>query len=235
MTELRFGAASNVGAVRELNEDAMLAEPPVFVVADGMGGHAHGEVASGLVVERLRSLAGAEELTVEEVVAVVDGLNAVVQDAAGGSRELGGMGTTAVGLVWVQHEGAPRWLGFNVGDSRLYRFADGALQQVSVDHSLVQELLDAGEITAADIPNHPQRSVITRVLGTAGPVQPDYWELPVGERYLLCSDGLTTEVEDSDIAAVLGEHKDPQAAADALVAAALEAGGHDNVTVVVVS
>lgn len=234
MTDVRFGTATDVGSVREANEDAMLAEPPVFVVADGMGGHAHGEVASALVVDHLRGLAGHERLTVDEVTEAVDSLNAVVQEAAWESPALGGMGTTVVGVVVVEHEGAPCWLAFNIGDSRLYRFAAGVLEQVSVDHSLVQELLDAGQITARDIPDHPQRSVITRVLGTAGPVEPDFWLLPLEGRLLLCSDGLSTEVDDGAIAELLAERADLQEAADALVAAALAAGGRDNVTVVVV-
>lgn len=234
MGDLRFGAATDVGRVRAVNEDSMLADPPVFVVADGMGGHAHGEIASALAVNGLRGWAGRTDLTVEEVTATVGTLNDAIQEAASATPSAHGMGTTVVGVVAVLHEGHPHWLAFNVGDSRLYRFADGALEQVSVDHSVVQELVDAGEITAADIPTHPQRSVITRVLGTEGTVAPDYWLLPVGGRFLLCSDGLPTELDAPAIAEVLAGHADPEAAAEALVAAALAAGGHDNVTAIVV-
>lgn len=236
MLDLRSGAATNVGLVRALNEDSMLVDPPVFVVADGMGGHAHGEVASALAVDGLRGLGGREELSVEDVTDAVGALNGVIQSASMEDPSMRGMGTTVVGVIAVQHEGAPYWLGFNVGDSRLYRWALGVLEQVSKDHSVVQELIDSGKITQSEVATHPQRSVITRVLGTVGSAEPDYWLLPVtsGERFLLCSDGLTTELAPSQIATVLGEHEDPQDAVEALVTAALRAGGRDNVTVIVV-
>jgi PPM family protein phosphatase len=236
MLDLRFGAATDVGLVRAHNEDSMLLEPPVFVVADGMGGHAHGEIASALVVSGLRHLVGRKELTVDEATAAVELLNGTIQEASLEMPAVRGMGTTAVGLIAVQHEGSPQWLAFNVGDSRLYRWVDGVLEQLSVDHSVVQELLDRGEITQAEVSTHPQRSVITRVLGTAGSATADYWLLPVsaGVRFLLCSDGLTTELGPPRIATVLAEHDDPKEAADALVAAALRAGGRDNVTAIVI-
>lgn len=227
-----WGSATDTGRVRSLNEDALLAYPPVFLVADGMGGHAAGDVASRVVVEEFRQLAGRPAV-------VADDVHACIRSAARRLRaELGQVsaGTTVAGVAVAEHDDGAYWLVFNVGDSRVYRLAGGALEQISVDHSVVQELLDAGAIDAAQAGDHPERHVVTRAVGTGRDPEPDYWLLPAGptDRLLVCSDGLTTELSDDEIGRLLRAEDDPQAAAGALVDAALRAGGNDNVTVVVV-
>ena len=230
LVEVSVGSATHCGHHRRVNEDSLLVLPHVYVVADGMGGHAAGDKASAILVEEMRRLAeGAVEAG--DVSEALELANARVRTLADG-----GAGTTVTAAIGVQHEGAPYWLVANLGDSRTYQLAEGRLQQVSVDHSVVQELLDRGVLDAAAAKRHPQRHVITRAVGSPEAVEPDYWLLPVvdGDRLVLCSDGLTGEVDDEQIAAVLLAHADPQQAADALVARALDGGGHDNVTVVVI-
>jgi protein phosphatase len=146
------------------------------------------------------------------------------------------MATTAVGIVAIEQYGAPYWMAFNIGDSRLYRSGEAGLEQVSVDHSYVQELVDSGRLSPAEARRHPERSVITCALGVEAAYRPDFWLFPAepGQRFLLCSDGLTDEVGDADISALLARADHPQIAADALVAAALHAGAADNVSVIVV-
>lgn len=242
--ELHHGARTDVGLVREANEDAYLAAPPVFVVADGMGGHEGGDVASTIVVEEFGRLAEAgydPRAGVETVAAVLRTCQeriaayAVTQRAHGIDRRLHA-GTTAVVALLVETDDGPQWLLANVGDSRVYRFTDGVLAQVSVDHSLVQELVDAGTITEQDASVHPERNVITRALGNAEAVDADYFLLPAPavQRLLLCTDGVSGLIDDEEIAQVLAASDDPRDAADQLVTAALAAGGTDNATAVVV-
>ena len=229
-----WGAASDVGHRRVLNEDAFLAEAPVFVVADGMGGHDAGEVASALAIEELWSFVGSLVVTSEQVqhclAQAQDRIRAI--EATPGR----GAGTTVSGVVVTELEGVPYWLVLNLGDSRTYRLSEGELEQVSVDHSEVQELIDDGMLTPEEAVHHPRRNVVTRALGVGIGLDVDYWLIPIEEhdRMLVCSDGLTGEVADVDIAAILLSTSNPQTAADALVAAALAAGGKDNVTVLVV-
>ncbi len=245
--DLRYGAATDVGPVREANEDALLTAPPVFVVADGMGGHDHGEVASAFVIEEFARLAeeGVDHTTV--VAAVTDALTAIHAridgyDAAhrAAGELLFGAGTTAVAAVLVDDVAEPYWLVANLGDSRAYlwsagRSAGSELAQITVDHSLVQELVDAGTIAAGDAASHPDRHIVTRALG--GPVrhEPDLFTIPAEDsgRMLLCSDGVSGMLAHDDIARILGEHENPVIAAEQLVAAALAAGGSDNATAVV--
>ncbi len=233
---LRCGAATDVGRVRGHNEDSLVAEGAVFAVADGMGGHAAGEVASGIAVDTLRSLSQRPVLARDDVVAALGEANDRILSSVARHPEQTGMGTTATGLAVVSAEGSGQWAVFNVGDSRVYRFVDGELRAVTVDHSEVRELVDAGLITAAEASRHPLRNVVTRALGSDSMPDVDLWVLPPheGERFLICSDGLTGELDDSQLADLLQQHEDPQEAAEALVRAAVEAGGHDNVTVVVV-
>ena len=241
--ELHHGAASDVGLVREINEDAYLVAPPIFVVADGMGGHDRGDVASRIVIEEFAALAesgydpahGPEAVTAallssRERIAAYD----AEQRAAGAVGFAAG--TTAVVALLVEQGAEPMWLLANLGDSRIYRYNDAVLEQVSVDHSVVQELVDAGTITAADALVHPERHVITRALGGEGSVQADFFVLPLSgaERLLLCSDGVNGMIDDAAIATILGCTSDPRDAADRLVAAAVAAGGRDNATAVVV-
>lgn len=242
--ELHHGAATDVGLVREVNEDSYLAAPPVFVVADGMGGHEGGDVASGIVVEEFGRLAaagfdprrGAETVTAT-LAACQERISeyADVQRARGVARARSA-GTTVVAALLVEDDRGPAWLLVNLGDSRIYRYADQRLTQVSVDHSLVQELVDTGRIGPDEAATHPERNVITRALGdsTGGPA--DFFVVPLAEaeRLLLCSDGVSGMVGDAGLAEILGTSPDPRDAADRLVAAALEAGGEDNATAVVV-
>lgn len=234
---LRVGAATDTGRVRDHNEDSALAEGGIFLVADGMGGHAAGEVASGIVVETMRELAGRSELTTDDVTHQLVRANESILRAVCSHPEQKGMGTTASGLALVTAGGADHWAIFNVGDSRVYRSIDGALTQVTTDHSEVQELIDAGVITPAEARVHPARNVVTRSLGTDYAYQADVWVLPpyAGERFVICSDGLTNEVDDDEMREILQANPDPQAASEELVRAAVEAGGRDNVTVVVVN
>ena len=233
---LAWGAATDVGRVRTLNEDAFVARPPLFVVADGMGGHDAGEVASALTIGRLESLCGAGPTTIDAVSDEMHHINGLLTAARPGGPDGPTMGTTAVGLALVEHVGALNWLLFNVGDSRAYRVFAGAMVQLSRDHSHVQDLVDRREITAEEARRHPHRNVVTRALGADPTVEPDYWVRPLlaGERFVLCSDGLSGEVTDADIEAILTGTGSPDDAATALVDRALAGGGRDNVTVVVV-
>jgi serine/threonine protein phosphatase PrpC len=230
LVEVSVGSATHCGHHRRVNEDSLLVLPHVYVVADGMGGHAAGDKASAILVEEMRRLA--------EGVADAGDVSEVLEQANARVRTLadGGAGTTVTAAIGVEHDGAPYWLVTNLGDSRTYRLSAGRLEQVSVDHSVVQELLDRGVLDAAGAKRHPQRHVITRAVGSPEPLQPDYWLLPAleGDRLVLCSDGLTGEVDDDLIETTLLQHADPQRAADALVTHALDNGGHDNVTVVVI-
>lgn len=234
------GVATDVGRVRDHNEDSVLAGGRIFAVADGMGGHAAGEVASGIAVRSLGELAdatGQGDLRPEDLLDRLAAANRSLLESAAANRERAGMGTTVAGVAVVTVDGTDRWAAFNVGDSRVYRWGGGNLTRVSTDHSEVQELIDAGLISEQEAAVHPLRNVITRSLGTDPAPVPDLWVLPPvsGDRFLICSDGLTNELSDAEIAAVLQREEEPQAVADALVRAALEAGGRDNVTVVVLT
>lgn len=241
--ELRYGGATDVGLVREVNEDAFLARPPVFVVADGMGGHDGGDVASAIVVEEFGRLAesGYDPARGPETVAATLGAcHARILEHVDRQRAVGNAsyqsGTTAVAALLVEVDGEPRWLVANVGDSRAYRVVAGRLEQVSVDHSLVQELVDAGSITPDEAAHHPERNVVTRALG--GPARPeaDCFLLPLDDRprLVLCTDGVNGMLGDAEIEQVLAGASDPAQAATDLVAAAVAAGGEDNATVIVV-
>jgi serine/threonine protein phosphatase PrpC len=239
--ELHHGAATDVGLLREANEDAFLVAPPVFVVADGMGGHADGAVASGIVVEEFARLAGAgyDPARGAEVVAatLAESQRKITAYAAEGTADVGrSPGTTVVAALLVEDDGDPAWLLANLGDSRIYRVTAGELEQVSTDHSVVQELIDSGRITVEQAAEHPERHVITRALGGPRLEGADYFLLPLRsvDRLLLCSDGISGLVDDTLISEILTRSPDPRDAADRLVAAALEAGGDDNATAVVV-
>jgi len=239
---LRWGAASDVGQVRQVNEDSLLVGAGIFVVADGMGGHAGGEVASRLAVETIESeLDGTEpEADVPrrtlDLVTAVQAANDRVWEASERDPELAGMGTTVVAIGLVEEDGEARLAIVNVGDSRAYRLSGGDLDQVSDDHSLVGELHREGRITADEARHHPQKNIVTRAIGIEQYVDVDEFQvLPrTGDRYLLCSDGLTDEVDERDIATVLRTIDDPEDAARELVRRANEHGGRDNITIVVV-
>ena len=236
--EVRYAAATDVGLVREVNEDAHLTAPPVFVVADGMGGHAGGDVASAIVVEEFGALAGTaydDETVVRAVAGALEACQRRIEEHAAGGVGRAAPGTTVAGAVLVER-GDPTWLVVNLGDSRVYRMHDGELHQVSRDHSLVQELLESGEITEDEVAEHPERHVITRALGGPGAGEADLFRLRLDEadRLLLCTDGVSGLVDDVTIRRILADEPDPARAARDLVAAALEAGGEDNATAVVV-
>lgn len=241
--ELHYGAATDVGLVREVNEDSYLADPPVFVVADGMGGHDGGDIASRIVVEEFGRLADVGYDPRRGTHVVTETLRAcqrrlleygTTHRGSEGGRWHGG--TTAVVALLVEDDAGPQWLLANLGDSRIYRFTHGDLARVSTDHSVVQELVDAGMISEADALVHPERHIVTRALGGPDAVDPDYFVLPLdeAERVLLCSDGVTGMIPDADIARLLADNPDPRDAAEQVVAAAVAAGGVDNATAVVV-
>ncbi|MBK8446100.1 MAG: serine/threonine-protein phosphatase [Micropruina sp.] len=236
MPNVVVGARTDVGRHRSLNEDALLLGERVWVVADGMGGHAAGDVASRLAVQSLRELDEPSELTPAQVTAAVLRANAALESYAGEHPEALGMGTTVTGLAEVSIGGEPHWAVFNVGDSRVYRYAGGELRRVSVDHSEVEELVAQGLIDAEEARTHPARHIITRSVGMRPAPAVDLWVLPqvAGERFLLCSDGLNSELPDERIAELLAAHGDPRAAASALVDAVLGEQARDNVTVAVI-
>jgi protein phosphatase len=241
--ELHYGVATDVGLVREANEDSLLAEPPVFVVADGMGGHDGGEIASRIVVEEFAGLAESGYDPREARASVLETLRSCqrrLREYAATHRGSDGGpwqgGTTAVVALLVDQDDAPGWLLTNLGDSRIYRVAHGELRRVSTDHSVVQELVDAGEISEEQAMVHPERHIVTRALGGPDPLDPDFFSFALAdaERVLLCSDGITDLVRDRELARVLANNPDPRDAAEEVVAAALAAGGIDNATAVVV-
>lgn len=238
--QLRYTGSSHVGSVRAANEDSFLAAPPFWIVADGMGGHAFGSLASRSAISAFESRRDGGPAHAATVVEAVRAAN----DSVRGLGEDSLSGTTLTGVALVDIDGAgPHWMTFNVGDSRTYSWDGRRLEQQSIDHSAVQELLDAGLIGPGDAAGHPQRNVVTRALGAEDDVEADIWLLPLRGRqtFLLCSDGLTKELDDDEIARIIVFHDqqilrepDGPTLADRLVGAALAAGGRDNVTVVVV-
>ena len=202
MPHVVVGARTDVGHHRSLNEDALLVGERVWVVADGMGGHAAGDVASSLAVQSLRALEGAEPLTPADVPVAVERTNDALVEYGGEHPEARGMGTTVTGVAEVSIGGVAHWLVFNVGDSRTYRYVGGELHRVTIDHSEVEELLAQGLIDADEARVHPARHIITRSVGMQPTPSVDVWVLPqtAGERFLLCSDGLNGELTDEQIA-----------------------------------
>ena len=228
---ISWGARSDVGLVRGHNEDSFLLRAPLFVVSDGMGGHAAGEVASSIAVETVGELAPG---TADDVLlgAAVEAANkAVIRGAEEGIGKPG-MGCTATSVLIEKNHVAVA----HVGDSRVYLLHQGTLVRITHDHSYVEELVDSGQITADEARTHPSRSIITRALGSDPDMYADHFTLEVntGDRLILCSDGLSGMIPDSEIESLAVSSATPQQAADNLVAAALTAGGADNVTVVVV-
>jgi serine/threonine protein phosphatase PrpC len=239
VVSLTVSARSDTGLVRAVNEDSYIAESPLFIVADGMGGHERGDRASQTVAAVLTGAIESGTLpTPEHVLASIDEANLAVRSLADGDRRLLS-GTTLVGLVLVRahDDGSAYWMALNIGDSRIYSWDGRQLQQLSVDHSAVQEMVDAGTLTEEQALVHPDRNIITRAIGASSSAVADVWLIPVvgSQSFLLCSDGLTKELDDAAIACLLAEHhSDDPTIADALVDAALDAGGRDNITVVLV-
>src|SRR2546429_4329385 len=222
------GVATDIGKVRGANEDSYLVEPPLFAVADGMGGHRGGDVASKLALETVEQRFHRRTGTLSEQVRRA---NKAVFERSKVDRRVTGMGTTLTAAL-VQGD-ALRLA--HVGDSRAYLLRAGSLRQLTTDHTLVARMVKAGEISEAEAEVHPHRNVLTRALGTEADVRVDEDEIPLleGDRVLLCSDGLTGMVTEEQIQAILEMDVPAQEAADRLVTAANRAGGIDNITVVV--
>lgn len=234
--DLRYGSRTDVGRVRSHNEDGHIAAERLWAVADGMGGHAAGDVASGIVIDSLTALEGTPPITVAGIVDALTEAHASIVRYGADHPCAHGLGTTVTGLARVVYEGEPGWAIFNVGDSRVYHLVDGELERITVDHSEIEELVARGVVTPEQARTHPLRHVITRCIGALSEPQIDVWILPtVVERFLVCSDGLNGELTDDRIVEILNDHPEPQDAADALVEEALETGGRDNVTVIVVN
>ena len=232
---LTWGWATDTGRRRTRNEDSVLADRTVFLVADGMGGHQGGDVASRTVLAELAQLAGRDEVTANECAEAIR-LAAVAIDAieAPSGRPAG---TTLTGALVTCSAGMPYWLVMNIGDSRTYLWRRGRLDQITVDHSAVREMLDAGEITADEARTHPERNIITRAVGGGMEPRVDVWMVPrhPGDMVVVCSDGVTGEIDDDELAALVGAAPDPGTCARSLVVAAVERGGRDNASAVVVA
>ena len=225
-----FGSRTDIGCLRDHNEDSLVVTPPLFAVADGMGGHAAGEVASEIAVRVLSELAP-EHPDVEALGRAIEEANRAVIQAAREGRGRQGMGTT---MTAAMLEGE-RLVIAQVGDSRAYLLHQGKLQQLTRDHSLMADMIEAGQLTPEEARTHPQRSVITRALGSDAHLHPDIYEINVetGDRLRICSDGLSGMIFDDQIENTLRRVQDPQRCASQLVNEAIAAGGHDNVTVIV--
>ncbi|RJP46247.1 MAG: serine/threonine-protein phosphatase [Desulfobacteraceae bacterium] len=230
---IAYGYATHAGAVRQVNEDNLCLLPDIglFAVADGMGGHRGGRTASRITVENLAAhIRGGNSL-----IRAIEEIHHEILQAATSDPALSGMGSTVVAMKIINGRYDIAW----VGDSRAYVWNGVTLKQLTRDHSYVQYLLDEGQITAADALNHPQKNIILQALGAQdmADVLPDTISgvFPENEMILLCSDGLTTEVGDDGIAAILSRETSPQNAADRLVEAAISNGGSDNITVILVA
>lgn len=230
--KVNIGAKSDVGRVRAANEDSYLVHEPLFVVADGMGGHIAGDVASSTAVETIKNQsADASPDDMETLARLVRSANSQIWEKAQGDTTLKGMGTTCTLLLL----NGPKAHFAHVGDSRAYLLRGNALTQITEDHSLVGRMVKEGRLTVEEAENHPQRSIITRALGVDSEVEVDLLtvDLDAGDRILMCSDGLSSMIDSEAMTTALSQTDDPQAAADRLVALANDAGGEDNITVVV--
>ena len=231
--ELTWAAITHTGRRREINQDSMLTAYPLFVVADGMGGHLGGEIASARTIERLRGVVEAGTVTPK---AIEKGLLRAVKDIAAHPETTDeATGTTLTGVYLDVSGDQVHWVTLNIGDSRVYLSRDGVIAQITTDHSVVQELVAAGRLSPEEAENHPYGNVITRAVGPSDSVTPDYVRLDVtdGDRFVICSDGLTKELTDYGIQHFLTENADPAVAIEAMLEAALENGGRDNITIIV--
>ncbi len=234
MIEFGWGGASETGPVRRKNQDCLLISDPMFVVADGMGGHQAGEVAALMAIETLAL--ETHPRTVDELVEAVEAANTAIIERGESEVTMRGMGTTVCVLAGLDLPDQSMLGVVNVGDSRLYLSSDEGLTQITEDHSLVETLVRDGRLSRKEASVHPQRNILTRALGIDPKVLVDSWLLTaiVGDRYVICSDGLFNELSANEIHTILVETRDPDTAAHRLVDEACAAGGHDNVTVVVV-
>lgn len=243
MAQLRAGSKSITGNFRENNEDAIFISPVLryFIVADGMGGQSAGEKASAIAVEiipkRLEQSIDFDSEPTEDLIAKIDravgDANAEIMALSEIEADFRNMGTT---VVFLLHAGSSLFIG-GVGDSRAYCWNNGTIEQLTTDHSLTQALLDVGTISPEEAENHKYRNVLYRYLGTkegGTGTSPRRLSPVAGQRFLLCSDGVTEGLDDSQIADLLGKHEDPQSAADEVVAAAEAGGSRDNISCVVI-
>ena len=231
---------TDIGKRRKVNQDYLFFSdepvgcfPNLYIVADGMGGHRAGDKASSYSVTRFVELAknARKELPFLSMERLLNQVNAELFDMSRREEEYAGMGTTFVAATVVDNVVYV----MNVGDSRLYYY-DGTLRQVTMDHSLVEELVRAGELDRAESRNHPQKNIITKAVGVADTVSPDFFMLDIaeGQKILLCSDGLSNMIEDAQIREILGRRRDLRSGAEELVKTANENGGRDNISVVLV-
>lgn len=237
MTTFVWGAATDTGVVRKGNEDSFLAINGLYAVADGMGGHQAGEVASRAALDAFRDVyESAARPSIAALVTAVENANRAVVEQARGNENLAGMGTTLVGMAAIPTRNGYSLGVVNIGDSRLYLFSNGDLSQITEDHSLVAAMERQGQITAEEAALHPQRNILTRALGIDTSVLVDSWEITpiMGDRFLLCSDGLFNELADTQIASVLRRIADPSEACRELIRMANQAGGRDNITCVII-
>ncbi|AZH78252.1 protein phosphatase [Microbacterium sp. Y-01] len=230
---LSWAGVTDQGRRRETNQDAFLADYPLFIVADGMGGHAGGEIASRSTVSRLQALVAAGEVGRPGIENALELAVGDIADHPDTTDE--GTGTTLTGVFLDSEGDEAHWVALNIGDSRVYLLRDDRLVQVTTDHSVVQELIAAGKLSPEEAEGHPYSNVITRAVGASELTAPDYVSIDLrpGDRFVICSDGLTKELTDYGIQHFLREHLDPAAAVDAMLSAALENGGRDNVTLIV--
>jgi serine/threonine protein phosphatase PrpC len=231
--QLRYAARSDVGLIRRGNEDSGYASPRLLLVADGMGGHAAGELASASAVATVANLEASPPEVNDVLGALADAIDDVgiaIGDVISADPELTGMGTTVTGIYWLEDRIAL----VHVGDSRAYLLRENDFVQLTHDHTYVQSLIDGGSLSPADAAIHPKRSLLMRAVDGINPVEPDLSmrEARVGDRYLLCSDGLSGVLSSIEIAELLGQG-DPTGCVTALVDLALERGAPDNVTVVI--
>lgn len=228
---ITFGSCTHVGCIRDHNEDNLLVSSPLFAVADGMGGHEGGEIASEIAVQILRKQAPRTPDS-QALGAAIEAANYEIIKAAQDGRGREGMGTTMTAAIIKD----TRLIIGQVGDSRAYLLSQGTLHQLTRDHSLMADMIDSGQITPEEARVHPNRSVITRALGSSLYTQPDLYELNVqdNDRLLLCSDGLSGVVDKAVMERILSRYDDPQICADQLIQAAIDAGGPDNITAIVI-
>lgn len=232
---LDWAAVTHRGRRREVNQDALLAEFPLFVVADGMGGHVGGEIASASTIGRLGAVVEAGTITPKTI---EKALSRAVKDITSHPETTDeGTGTTLTGVFLDTAGAEATWVTLNIGDSRVYLLRDETLVQITTDHSVVQELVASGRLSPEEAENHPYGNVITRAVGPSDSVTPDYVRLDLvdGDRFVICSDGLTKELTDYGIQHFLGEHPDPADAVRAMLDAALENGGRDNISIIVLN
>ncbi|CAO1650785.1 serine/threonine-protein phosphatase [Salinibacterium sp. NSLL150] len=229
-----WAAGTHTGHRRAANEDSYVARSPMFAVADGMGGHSAGDLASAAVVERLDDAITGDFLPARAVERALeratDYIGLIAQDS-----ELG-VGTTVTGVVVTEHHESASFAVFNVGDSRVYDYENDRLVQVTRDHSVVQDLVDAGVISREEAEDHPDANIITRAVGFNATPSPDFWMLPIqrGQRLLICSDGLTREVSDVEISQIFAKHNSAEETVSELIDSALDSGGRDNITAIVI-